>query len=132
MAPESPSAGRTAACLQDHIGGLQVFHQDQWVDVSPIPGALVINIGDLLQLISNDKFKSVEHRVLSSKIGPRISVASFFSTRLSPSSKMYGPIEELLSAEYPPIYREITIKEFFTRYSSKGLDGQSTLIYFKV
>nr|GLL46205.1 1-aminocyclopropane-1-carboxylate oxidase homolog 1-like [Ipomoea trifida] len=36
--------------LQDHhIGGLQVLHQNQWVDVPPSPGALVVNIGDLLQ-----------------------------------------------------------------------------------
>lgn len=36
--------------LQDHIGGLQVMHQNQWIDVPPTPGALVINIGDLLQV----------------------------------------------------------------------------------
>ncbi|KAK8335725.1 hypothetical protein V6Z11_A09G074400 [Gossypium hirsutum] len=35
--------------LQDHIGGLQVFHQNQWFDVPFLPGALVVNIGDLLQ-----------------------------------------------------------------------------------
>ena len=35
--------------LQDHVGGLQVLHQNQWVDVPPTPGALVVNIGDLLQ-----------------------------------------------------------------------------------
>ncbi len=35
--------------LQDHLGGLQILHQDQWIDVPPLPGALVINIGDLLQ-----------------------------------------------------------------------------------
>ena len=35
--------------LQDHIGGLQILHQNQWVVVPPTPGALVINIGDLLQ-----------------------------------------------------------------------------------
>ncbi|KAJ4866474.1 1-aminocyclopropane-1-carboxylate oxidase-like protein 11 [Raphanus sativus] len=48
--------------LQDQIGGLQILHKDSWVDVSPIPGALVINIGDYLQIITNDKFISVEHR----------------------------------------------------------------------
>ncbi|CAI0458051.1 unnamed protein product [Linum tenue] len=37
--------------LQDHVGGLQVLHQDQWVDITPLPGSLVINIGDLLQVI---------------------------------------------------------------------------------
>ena len=36
--------------LQDHIGGLQVLHEDKWIDVPPTPGALVINIGDLLQV----------------------------------------------------------------------------------
>ncbi|KAF5203021.1 1-aminocyclopropane-1-carboxylate oxidase-like protein [Thalictrum thalictroides] len=54
--------------LQDHIGGLQVLHQNQWVHIPPTPGALVVNIGDFLQLISNDKFKSVEHRVLANHV----------------------------------------------------------------
>ncbi|KAM0048889.1 putative deacetoxyvindoline 4-hydroxylase [Helianthus debilis subsp. tardiflorus] len=31
-----------------HIGGLQILHHNQWVDVPPVPGAIVINIGDLL------------------------------------------------------------------------------------
>ncbi|KAK9724379.1 hypothetical protein RND81_05G068400 [Saponaria officinalis] len=38
--------------LQDHIGGLQIQHDNQWFDVPPTPGALVINIGDLLQVSS--------------------------------------------------------------------------------
>ncbi|KAI8560993.1 hypothetical protein RHMOL_Rhmol04G0300300 [Rhododendron molle] len=65
--------------LQDQLGGLQVMHKNQWVNVKPIPGGLVVNIGDLLQIISNDKFKSVDHRVLANRVGPRISVASFFA-----------------------------------------------------
>uniref|UniRef100_A0A7N0VMA8 Fe2OG dioxygenase domain-containing protein n=1 Tax=Kalanchoe fedtschenkoi TaxID=63787 RepID=A0A7N0VMA8_KALFE len=63
--------------LQDHIGGLQLLHNDQWVNVPTVPGALVVNIGDLMQLITNDRFKSVEHRVVANAEGPRISVACF-------------------------------------------------------
>ncbi|KAL0697288.1 hypothetical protein Bca4012_053410 [Brassica carinata] len=63
--------------LQDQIGGLQV-HQGCWVDVTPIPGALVINVGDFLQMMTNNKFISVNHRVLANRVGPRISVACFF------------------------------------------------------
>ncbi|KAK9665721.1 hypothetical protein RND81_14G131100 [Saponaria officinalis] len=37
--------------LQDQIGGLQVLYDNQWVDVQHIPGALVINIGDILQVL---------------------------------------------------------------------------------
>ena len=40
--------------LQDQIGGLQVKYGDQWVDVKPVPGDLVINIGHILQV--NNKF----------------------------------------------------------------------------
>ena len=35
--------------LQDQLGGLQVLHENQWVDVPPKSGHLVVNIGDLLQ-----------------------------------------------------------------------------------
>ncbi|WMV23380.1 hypothetical protein MTR67_016765 [Solanum verrucosum] len=35
--------------LQDQIGGLQINHQNQWIDIHPVTGALVINLGDLLQ-----------------------------------------------------------------------------------
>lgn len=35
--------------LQDQMGGLQVLHEDQWIDVDPVPGALIFNIGDMTQ-----------------------------------------------------------------------------------
>ncbi|KAH0735639.1 hypothetical protein KY285_011346 [Solanum tuberosum] len=118
--------------LQDDIGGLQVLHKNQWVDVPPIHGALIINIGDILQLISNDKYKSVDHRVLANTIGPRISVASFFSTGLLESSRIYGPIEELLSKDNPPKYRATTLKDFFEYSSKKGFDNNSNLSHYKI
>ncbi|CAN7114739.1 unnamed protein product [Brassica rapa subsp. narinosa] len=118
--------------LQDNIGGLQILHQDSWVDVAPLPGALIINIGDFLQLITNDKFISVEHRVLANRQGPRISVASFFSSSKRANSTVYGPMKELVSEENPPKYRDITIKEYTDGYTEKGLDGTSYLMNFRI
>ncbi|KAM6544578.1 hypothetical protein CsatB_025314 [Cannabis sativa] len=118
--------------LQDDIGGLQVLNDNKWIDVSPQPGALVVNIGDLLQLITNDRFKSVEHRVLASHIGPRISIASFFATCVTPTSKMYGPIKELLSENNPPKYRETTVQEYISYFGEKCIDGTKPLDRFKL
>ncbi|KAI3995027.1 hypothetical protein MKX01_020799 [Papaver californicum] len=81
--------------LQDDIGGLQFLHQKFWVDVKPVPESLLVNIGDLLQVISNERFKSAEHRVVANLVGPRISVASFFSGSKT-STKLYGPLKELV------------------------------------
>lgn len=42
--------GPLTILLQDDKGGLQIKHGEEWVDVKPVPGALVINIGDILQV----------------------------------------------------------------------------------
>ncbi|XP_026458618.1 1-aminocyclopropane-1-carboxylate oxidase homolog 1-like [Papaver somniferum] len=115
--------------LQDHIGGLQILHQNHWVNVKPIPGSLIVNIGDFLQLISNDKFKSVEHRVLANRIETRASVPCFFKPN---NTRLYGPIKELFSEENPRVYRDTTFKEYTEHFLSKGLGGESALNHFKV
>ncbi|XP_057488994.1 1-aminocyclopropane-1-carboxylate oxidase homolog 12-like [Actinidia eriantha] len=92
--------------LQDQLGGLQVVQGNHWVDVQPITGGLVVNIEDFLQIISNNKFKSVHHRVLVNRVGPRIYVALFFHGAFVP--KLYGPIKELISERKPSFVQQIS------------------------
>ncbi|KAI3412849.1 uncharacterized protein J3R85_016860 [Psidium guajava] len=118
--------------LQDHHGGLQVLHENHWVDVVPVKGAILANIGDFMQLLTNDKFKSVEHRVLAGQVGPRVSVACFLSPGGMQKTKPFGPIKELLSETNPPIYKETSVLEYAAHYISHGLSGNSALPHFRI
>ncbi|XP_042378270.1 1-aminocyclopropane-1-carboxylate oxidase homolog 3-like [Zingiber officinale] len=115
--------------IEDELGGLQVRHEGHWVDVSPVPGAVVVNIGDLLQIISNGKFKSVEHRVLASRLGPRLSVAMFF-VGVREANYLFGPIKEILSENEAPKYREFLLEEYFQLFASRGIGTESILSHF--
>ncbi|KAI6673871.1 hypothetical protein NL676_001777 [Syzygium grande] len=118
--------------LQDHHGGLQVLHENRWVDVVPVKGALLVNIGDFMQLVTNNKFKSVEHRVLAGRVGPRVSVACFLSPGGMQKTKPFGPIKELLSEDNPPIYKETSLMEYVTYNKSHHPGGSSALSHFRI
>ncbi|KAK4404578.1 Gibberellin 2-beta-dioxygenase 6 [Sesamum angolense] len=62
---------------QDQVGGLQVFKNDKWLDVKPIHGTLIVNLGDMMQAMSNDSYISVKHRVRVNKKKERISIGYF-------------------------------------------------------
>ncbi|KAF2282593.1 hypothetical protein GH714_043222 [Hevea brasiliensis] len=64
---------------QDQIGGLQVKSREgKWMDINPCEETLVVNIGDMLQAWSNEKFRSSEHRVILKKPVNRFSLAFFW------------------------------------------------------
>ncbi|XVF43571.1 hypothetical protein PTKIN_Ptkin02bG0050500 [Pterospermum kingtungense] len=123
--------GVLSIVLQDHIGGLQIKHEGDWVDVKPLHGALVINIADVLQIMSNDEYVSVEHRVLANPSHePRVSVAVFFNA--GDREALYGPFPELTSPEKPARYRQFTYSDYMRRFFTKELDGKSLTNYYRV
>jgi isopenicillin N synthase-like dioxygenase len=63
---------------QDQTGGLEVKGRDgQWLTAHPIPGTLVVNVGDLLGRWTNDRFVSTPHRVVNRSGRERFSTAIF-------------------------------------------------------
>ncbi|KAK6912124.1 Isopenicillin N synthase-like, Fe(2+) 2OG dioxygenase domain [Dillenia turbinata] len=95
---------------QDSTSGLQVLREGVgWVTVPPVPGALVINVGDLLHILSNGSYKNVLHRAIVNRSSHRLSIAYLYGP---PSSVQISPLSKLLDPNHPPLYRPITWPEY--------------------
>jgi len=92
-------AGAMTLLLQDQVGGLQVLVDETWIDVEPIPGAIVVNFGDMMQVWSNDRFKAALHRVSPRTTETRYSLPYFFNpsynTDYAPLPGAVGPGEQV-------------------------------------
>jgi len=102
-------AGVLTLLYQDDVGGLQ-FERDGFFQlVTPISGALTVNLGDMFQVWSNDRFQSPVHRVLAPRERTRHS-APFF---LNPAyDAVAEPLAPLLGPETPARYRPLPWAHF--------------------
>lgn len=75
--------------------------------------------------------QSVEHRVVAKNIAPRVLIICFFSTHFHPAStRMHGPIKELLSDGNPLLYRETLVRDYVKHYYSIGLNAKTAFSDF--
>jgi isopenicillin N synthase-like dioxygenase len=69
----------TLLLADDTKGALQVQMKDgSWIEANPIPGAFVVNIGDMMERWTNGEWKSTNHRVIHRGDNYRVSVPFFF------------------------------------------------------
>nr|XP_043613331.1 feruloyl CoA ortho-hydroxylase F6H1-3-like [Erigeron canadensis] len=117
--------------LQDDIGGLYVRNTEtmKWIHVPPVSGSLVINVGDALQIMSNGKYKSVEHRVSANGCSNRISVPIFVNPR---PNDVIGPLPEVLESGERPLYKHVLYSDYVKHFFRKAHDGKATVDFAKV
>jgi isopenicillin N synthase-like dioxygenase len=70
--------GLLTILAQDDVGGLQVEHRGQWIDVPFVPGTFVCNAGDMLESLSGGRYVSALHRVANVSDRSRYSMPFFF------------------------------------------------------
>jgi isopenicillin N synthase-like dioxygenase len=102
-------SGALTILLQDAQPGLQVFRRGTWTTVEPNPDALVVNIGDIVQVWSNDRYPAGLHRVLASGARERYSAPYFFNP--APTA-YYAPLRSAFGEGEPARYRPINWGEF--------------------
>jgi isopenicillin N synthase-like dioxygenase len=73
--------GALTVLLQDGSGGLQIFDRASggWGDAPPVPGAFIVNLGDLFERWTNGRYRSTPHRVVHPAGVARISAPFFFT-----------------------------------------------------
>ncbi|KAK9066080.1 hypothetical protein SSX86_015482 [Deinandra increscens subsp. villosa] len=95
---------------QNNTSGLQVRREGTgWVTVPPIRDALVVNVGDLLHILSNGLYSSVLHRAMVNRTQHRLSVAYLYGP---PSNVRISPLSKLIDNSHPPLYRPVTWSEY--------------------
>lgn len=75
---EHTDYGLLTLLAQDENGGLQVKTPTGWIEAPPIEGALVCNIGDMLDRLTGGYYKSTPHRVRNTSGKSRLSFPFFF------------------------------------------------------
>ncbi|CAN8270936.1 unnamed protein product [Cochlearia groenlandica] len=94
---EHTDAGGIILLLQDdQVPGLEFLKDGKWFHIPPSRNnTIFVNIGDQVEILSNGKYKSVVHRVMTVKHGSRLSIATFYNPAcdavISPSPKMLYP-----------------------------------------
>ncbi|CAN1828102.1 Gibberellin 3-beta-dioxygenase 1 [Linum perenne] len=122
LAPHTDTSFLTILHTASSVKALQIFSGGSWGMVAPVTGAVTVNVGDLLQVITNGRFQSVRHRVvMTDEHERRVSVASFFY----PSTEFV--LSPLGSDDGGRRYRSVSVKEFIElKYQNLG-DGFSSI-----
>jgi len=108
--------------LQDPLGGLEVQNRaGDWIAAPFVPGTFVVNLGDLMQRWTNDRFVSSKHRVINRSGKERYSIPLFydpaFDTMVECLPTCQGP-------DIPPKYPPQTYGDFYAWFISKNYAHQ--------
>lgn len=99
--------GTITLLVQDDTGGLQALSKsDGWIDVPPVKGTIVVNLGDALQVQTNDEYVAAVHRVVPMTTKTRYSTPFFYQPRYD------AIIEPLDSANQKPHYQSFSWRDY--------------------
>ncbi|CAI0418406.1 unnamed protein product [Linum tenue] len=124
LAPHSDGSGLTLLTQVNEVQGLQIRKDGKWVPIHPIPGAFIVNIGDVLEIMSNGEYKSIEHRAVVNPEKERLSIATFHSPNFSAT---IGPLSNLLTKDkkgQAPNYKSISHEDYLKLGAKIKLDGK--------
>ncbi|KAL0345397.1 UNVERIFIED_CONTAM: Codeine O-demethylase [Sesamum radiatum] len=122
LKPHTDGLGITILLQDEQVEGLQLLKDNQWFSIPIMPHALVVNIGDQLEIMSNGIFKSPVHRALTNSTRERNTLAMFCAP--DPTQEI-GPVEKLIDEQRPRAFKKI--KNYAESYFYYYQQGKSPL-----
>ncbi|CAE6177722.1 unnamed protein product [Arabidopsis arenosa] len=129
LSPHSDSTGLTILLQVNEVEGLQIKKDGKWVSVKPLPNAFVVNVGDIIEIITNGTYRSIEHRGVVNSEKERLSVATFHNTGIG---KEIGPMRSLVERHKAAFFKSVTTEEYFNGLFSRELDGKAYLDVMRI
>ncbi|KAI3878507.1 hypothetical protein MKX03_023957 [Papaver bracteatum] len=130
LTPHSDFGGLTILLQVNQVEGLQIRKEERWISVKPLANAFVVNVGDVLEILTNGIYRSVEHRAIINSTKTRLSIATFHDPKLESE---IGPISSLITPQAPALFRRAGYEELFNKMESiSKLDGKSFLDCMKI
>ncbi|KAG5622253.1 hypothetical protein H5410_007471 [Solanum commersonii] len=126
FSPHSDADALTVLFQLNETEGLQVRKDGIWVPVKPLPSVLIVNIGDIMEIVSNGVYRSIEHRAIVNSNKERLSVATFYSSNLDSE---LGPAHSLTGPNNPPIFRKVPVDKYFKDFFARN--GKSYIDFMK-
>ncbi|KAL2477451.1 2-oxoglutarate (2OG) and Fe(II)-dependent oxygenase superfamily protein [Forsythia ovata] len=128
--PPHSDHGLFTLLIENQVGGLQIQHKGEWLNVNPLPNSILVNTGDHLEIFSNGKYKSVLHRAAVNNKNTRISIA--MANGPSPDT-IVCPASKLVDNEgCVPAYIPMEYTEYLFSQQNNLLNGKSTLDLVKI
>ncbi|KAJ4800239.1 2-oxoglutarate (2OG) and Fe(II)-dependent oxygenase superfamily protein [Rhynchospora pubera] len=128
ISPHSDATGFSLLLQINDVQGLQIRKDGEWIAVSALPNALIVNLGDITEVLSNGIYKSIEHRGMTNTQHPRISLVAF-----------HGPDNSLMLRPLPEVvgdgklnYGSMSYQEFMKAVFNKKLEGKSVIEKLKL
>ncbi|KAJ7957698.1 2-oxoglutarate (2OG) and Fe(II)-dependent oxygenase superfamily protein [Quillaja saponaria] len=125
--PHADGSAITFLLQDNEVEGLQICKDNQWFKVPIVPHALLVNVGDQVEIMSNGILKSPVHRVVTNSEKERSTVAVFC---IPEPEKEIGPIDKLVNESRPRLYK--TVKSYVEIYFEHYQQGKRPIDAAKI
>ncbi|XP_057812544.1 2-oxoglutarate-dependent dioxygenase 19-like [Salvia miltiorrhiza] len=123
--PPHTDTGLFTFLINNGVVGLQIQHDGKWFDVHYPPNSILVNVDDHLEIFTNGRCKSLNHRAVVNKERERVSVAILNGPSFE---AVVGPAAPLVEKDGRAMYNSMKYKDFLELKLTKSRLGDKSFL----